>query len=673
MTHTDKVAEMAAKLRKILTHYAHCYYVLDAPEIPDAEYDRLFQSLKQLEEYHPELKTLDSPTQRVGGQVLSSLKSVRHAVPMLSIETETDITDEGAVNFDKKVRNQLEIFGRGPIDYVAELKFDGLAVNLRYEHGVLTCASTRGDGLTGEDVTHNVRTIQQIPLRLYNVTAPVLEIRGEVYMCRDDFERLNESQRQKGEKTFINPRNTAAGALRQLDPSIAAKRRLSFYAYGLGETVGWDLPKTHMGVLTALGAMGVPISTHSMLCNGVPDLITYRNDIANLRDDLPFDIDGIVYKVNDLALQRELGFKSREPRWAVAHKFPAQEQLTRVHEIDIQVGRTGKLTPVAKLDPVFVGGVTVTNATLHNEIETRRKDVRVGDVVIVRRAGDVVPEVVGVIQQSRQHGAVIFSMPTRCPVCGSPVVREEGEADHRCTGGLICQAQRKQALLHFASRRAMDIKGLGDSLIDQLVDNQIVMSVSDLYRLNMERLSGLDRMAEKSAQNILDALETSKETTLARFVYGLGIRHVGETTAKDLAKHFGDLSGIMFADEEALLCVPDVGPVVAKSVHAFFRNPDNTDTVQEMIDLGVRWPVEEVKPRSTKFEGKTFVLTGTLSTLTRDQAKEMIENHGGKISGSVSKKTHFLVAGENSGSKFKDALDNDVTILNEEQFVQMAK
>jgi len=660
-------AERAARLRAQLHHHAHRYYVLDAPEIPDAEYDRLFRELQALEAEHPELRTPDSPTQRVLGQVLDGLTPVRHAVPMLSIDTETDTSPEGARNFDIRVRNALKLAEDAPaVEYAAELKFDGLAMNLRYERGVLVLAATRGDGETGEDVTQNVRTINQIPLRLSGVDAEVLEVRGEVYMRRDDFEALNEKQREKGDKTFINPRNTAAGAIRQLDPALVAQRPLSFFAYGLGEVQGWPLPDTHSGLLDAFLAMGLPVCEHRTVTQGADGLVSFHAAQGARRDALPFDIDGIVYKVNSLALQQQLGFKTREPRWAVAHKYPAQEQLTTVLAIDVQVGRTGKLTPVAKLAPVFVGGVTVTNATLHNELEARRKDVRVGDTVIVRRAGDVIPEVVGVLPDKRPAGASEFTMPACCPVCGSTAVREEGEADHRCTGGLFCSAQRKQALLHFAQRRALDIEGLGDKLVDQLVDAEVVKTLPDLYRLGLNALATLDRMADKSALNVLAALETSKQTTLPRFLFGLGIRHVGEATAKALARHFGTLDAVMDAPLEQLIEVDDVGPVVAHSLRTFFDQPHNREVVEQLRACGLTWsegpPAErEVLPLA----GKTFVITGTLPTLGRDDAKAMLEAAGAKVAGSVSKKTDYLVAGAEAGSKLAKAQELGVAVLDE--------
>jgi len=694
----------AAELRARLQRAAHQYYTLDAPELPDAEYDRLFQQLQAIEAAHPELRTPDSPTQRVGGAILDSLAPVRHAVPMLSIRTETDTTAQGARTFDQRVRDYLAseqrrtqlkpgderfraeplgpaaqaVLAGAPVDYVAEPKFDGLAMSLRYEHGVLVQAATRGDGETGEDVTHNVRTIGQIPLRLHGAAPPVLEVRGEVYMRRDDFERLNETMRQrmaagdKAARTFVNPRNTAAGAVRQLDPALAAERPLSFFAYGLGEVTpaqdGGPRFDTHWAVLQALIAWGFPVSALARQARDASELIAYHAHVAAQRDGLPFDIDGVVYKVDALALQRELGFVTREPRWAVAHKYPAQEQLTTVEAIDVQVGRTGKLTPVAKLAPVFVGGVTVTNATLHNELEARRKDVRVGDTVVVRRAGDVIPEVVSVLTDKRVAGAPEFTMPAQCPVCGSAVVREEGEADHRCTGGLFCPAQRKQALLHFASRRAMDIEGLGDKLVEQLVDGGVVKALPDLYRMGFVSLAALDRMAEKSAQNLLDALQKSKHTTLARFLFALGIRHVGETTAKDLARHFGQLDAIMDASVEQLLQVPDVGPVVAGSIQGFFAEPHNREVVAQLRAVGIDWPEgEPAAAARLPLAGQTFVLTGTLPTLSRDEAKAMLEAAGAKVAGSVSKKTHCVVAGAEAGSKLDKARELGVAVIDEAQ------
>ncbi|MBK7616414.1 MAG: NAD-dependent DNA ligase LigA [Burkholderiales bacterium] len=672
-------AALAASLRASLQHHAHLYYVLDAPSIPDAEYDRLFRELQALEETHPELRTADSPTQRVIGQVLDGFAAVRHAVPMLSIRTETDTTAGGAEAFDARVRRELALAETDPaMDYAAELKFDGLAINLRYECGVLVQAATRGDGESGEDVTQNIRTIGQIPLRLMGCEVPVLEVRGEVYMRRDDFEALNERQRgliaagAKNEKTFVNPRNAAAGAVRQLDPAIAAKRPLSFFAYGLGEVQGWAVPPTHAALLDALAAMGLPVCADRTVTQGAAGLVAFHRSMGEKRDMLPFDIDGVVYKVNDRMLQEKLGFVSREPRWAVAHKYPAQEQMTRLLDIDIQVGRTGKLTPVAKLEPVFVGGTTVSNATLHNEGEAQRKDVRVGDTVIVRRAGDVIPEVVGVVLERRPADVgepldLYKRLGGHCPVCASPIEREEGEADWRCSGGLYCPAQRKQALLHFASRRMMDIEGLGDKLVDQLVDAGILRTLPDLYTLGFAKLAALDRMGEKSAQNLVDAIAKSKSTTLGRFLFSLGIRHVGESTAKDLAKHFGNIDRLMDARLEELLEVNDVGPVVAQSIRHFFDQPHHREIVEQLRAAGVRWPDAQgtANDAPRPLLGKVLVLTGTLPTLGRDEAKDLIEAAGGKVSGSVSKKTNYVIAGEEAGSKLDKARELGVPVLDE--------
>lgn len=672
-------ADRAAALREQLREHAHRYYVLDAPTIPDAEYDRLFQALQQLEAEHPELLTPDSPTQRIIGKVLEGFAPVRHALPMLSIRTETDTEPTGALAFDARVRRELGL-GEGdpPVEYGAELKFDGLAVNLRYENGLLCQAATRGDGEKGEDVTQNIRTIQQIPLRLAGCDAPVLEVRGEVYMRRDDFNALNERQREliahgaRNEKTFVNPRNAAAGAVRQLDPAIARKRPLSFFAYGLGDVQGWDIPPTHSAILDALQRFGLPVSSERAVVQGADGLVAFHQRVGAARDALPFDIDGVVYKVNDRALQHKLGFVSREPRWAVAHKYPAQEQMTVLRDIDIQVGRTGKLTPVAKLVPVFVGGTTVSNATLHNEDETRRKDVRIGDTVIVRRAGDVIPEVVGVVLDRRPADVgepfdLYQRLGGKCPVCRSDIVRDEGEANWRCSGGLFCAAQRKHAMLHFASRRAMDIEGLGDKLVEQLIDSGLIRTLPELYKLGIAKLTALERMGEKSAQNLLAGLERSKQTTLARFLFALGIRNVGETTAKDLARHFGALDRIMDATLEQLLEVPDVGPIVAESIRTFFDQPHNREVVEQLRAAGITWDEGEgTADTSPKpFVGKTFVLTGTLPTLTRDAAQALIEAAGGKVSGSVSKKTDYVVAGEEAGSKLEKARALERMVLDE--------
>jgi len=684
---TSDAAARAADLRDQLREHAHRYYVLDEPSIPDAEYDRLFQALQALEAEHPELLTPDSPTQRVIGQVLDGFTPVRHTVPMLSIRTETDTEATGALAFDARVRKELGLAADAPpVEYAAELKFDGLAINLRYEQGVLVQAATRGDGEKGEDVTQNIRTIAQIPLRLKGAVAPVIEVRGEVYMRRDDFDALNERQREliahgaKNEKTFVNPRNAAAGAVRQLDPAIARKRPLSFFAYGLGDVQGWDIPPTHGELLDALLAFGLPVGKEREVVQGAEGLVAFHRRIGEARDGLPFDIDGVVYKVNDRALQQKLGFVSREPRWAVAHKYPAQEQMTVLRDIDIQVGRTGKLTPVAKLEPVFVGGTTVSNATLHNEDETRRKDVRVGDTVIVRRAGDVIPEVVGVVLDRRPADVgepfdLYKKLGGKCPVCGSDIARDEGEANWRCSGGLFCAAQRKHAILHFASRRAMDVEGLGDKLVEQLVDGGIIRTLPELYKLGIAKLTALERMGDKSAQNLVDGLERSKQTTLARFLFALGIRNVGETTAKDLARHFGQLDRLLDATVEQLLEVPDVGPIVAESLRTFFDQPHNREVVEQLRAAGITWEesdgTADLSPKP--FAGKTFVLTGTLPEWSRDEAQAAIEAAGGKVSGSVSKKTHFVVAGEEAGSKLQKALDNGVPVIDEAGLREMLK
>jgi DNA ligase (NAD+) len=666
-------AKRAAELRTLLNRHAHLYYVLDAPQIPDAEYDKLFQELQALEAVHPELQTADSPTQRVIGTVLDGLAPVKHVVAMLSIRTETDTTEGGAREFDKRVRRDLKLADDAPpVEYACELKFDGLAINLRYERGVLMQAATRGDGETGEDVTHNIRTISQIPLRLIGVDVPVLEVRGEVYMRRDDFEALNEAQRSKGEKTYVNPRNTAAGAVRQLDSSITASRKLSFFAYGLGDVQGWAVPATQAALLDAMAAMGLPVNARRRVVQGADGLVAFHAEIAAQRDALPFDIDGVVYKVNSRALQQQLGFVSREPRWAVAHKYPAQEQMTVLRGIDIQVGRTGKLTPVAKLEPVFVGGTTVSNATLHNEDEARRKDVRIGDTVIVRRAGDVIPEVVAVVLDKRPANVgepfdLYKRLGGKCPVCGATIVREEDEVDWRCSGGISCPAQRKQAILHFAQRRALDIEHLGDKIVDQLVESGVIKTLPDLYKLGVASLAQLERMADKSAANVVAAIEKSKQTTLARFVYGLGIRHVGETTAKDLARHFGALDRLMDGSIEQLLEAPDVGPVVAQSIRTFFEQPHNREVVEQLRAAGVTWAEHDGEADTTPkpLAGKTFVLTGSLPTLEREDAKALIEAAGGKVSGSVSKKTHYVVAGEAAGSKLDKARELGVEVIDE--------
>ena len=662
--------ERARFLREELEKHNYQYYVLDAPLIPDAEYDRLFRELQAIEAAHPELCAPDSPSLRVGGKALDLFQPVRHIVPMLSIRTETDDGDSGAFAFDVRVRKELGLGeGEAPVEYATELKFDGLAINLRYEDGVLIQAATRGDGETGEDVTANVRTVGQIPLRLKTSVPPrVLEVRGEIYMKRADFERFNAHAQALGEKTLVNPRNGAAGSIRQLDSKIAASRPLSFFAYGLGDTQGWKRPQTHAGILDALAAFGLPVCEERAVVRGAQALADFHRRIGEKRTELPFDIDGVVYKVNSLELQIELGFVSREPRWAVAHKYPAEEACTEVLSIDVQVGRTGALTPVARLNPVFVGGVTVTNATLHNEDEIRRKDVRIGDTVVVRRAGDVIPEVVRVLPEKRPILAPEFMMPSACPVCGSAVVRGADETVARCSAGLYCPAQRKQALIHFASRRAMDIEGLGEKLVEQLVDSDLVRTPADIYRLDLPTLAGLERMAEKSASNLLAAIEKSKQTTLARFIFSLGIRNVGETTAKDLARYFGSLELLLAADEATLMQVCDVGPVVAASLRLFLGEPHNRQIIRQLLDAGIVWQEDvSARERGGKLADKTLVLTGTLPSLSRDEAKAMIEAAGGRVSGSVSKKTDYVVAGAEAGSKLDRAHALGVVVIDEAQ------
>ncbi len=667
MTAPIAAASRAAELREQIERHNHRYYVLDDPEIPDAEYDRLFRELQALEAEHSELRRADSPTQRVGGKALDAFVPVRHRMPMLSIRTETDVGPGGARAFDVQVRRELGLDDDPtPVEYACELKFDGLAVSLRYEDGALVQAATRGDGETGEDVTQNVRTIKAVPLRLQGPAPAVLEVRGEVYMSRPDFERYNARQRAAGLPALVNPRNGAAGSIRQLDPNIAAKRPLSFFAYGLGETQGWELPATHGATLDALAAFGLPVSDERAVARGADGLIQFHRAIAEKRDALPFDIDGVVYKVNRLDWQRELGFRTREPRWAVAHKFPAQEVLTVVEAIEVQVGRTGAITPVARLKHVLVGGVTVTNATLHNADEVARKDVRVGDTAIVRRAGDVIPEVVGVVLERRPAESRPFAMPETCPVCGSRVIRPEGEAVARCVGGLYCRAQRKEAIRHFASRRALDIEGLGDKLVEQLVERERVRDPADLFALDAATLADLERMGSKSAVNLVEALERSKTTTLARFLYALGIREVGEATALALAEHFGALESLMAADEERLRQVSDIGPVVGAAVRAFFQEPHNRDIIARLRAAGVRWPETAARPANDRrLAGKTVVLTGTLESLSRDRATASLRALGAKVAGSVSKKTDYVVAGRDAGSKLDKARELGVTVLDE--------
>ncbi len=653
----------AAWLHTELHRHAHAYYVLDNPSIPDADYDAMFRELQSLEAAHPELITPDSPTQRVGGAPLPEFSQVAHDVPMLSINN--GFAEEDILAFDKRVRDSLE--SEAEVNYACELKFDGLAINLRYEKGVLTQAATRGDGYTGEDVTANIRTVRSIPLRLHVDNPPeLIDVRGEVLMFKPDFQRLNQRQRDAGQKEFANPRNAAAGSLRQLDSRITAQRSLRFFAYGIGRLEGAELPATHEALLDWYDTLGVPVCAERAVVAGAAGLLAFYSAIGAKRAQLPYEIDGVIYKVNQISQQNTLGFVSRAPRFALAHKFPAEEATTVVQDIVVQVGRTGAVTPVARLAPVSVGGVTVTNATLHNEDEVRRKDIRIGDTVIVRRAGDVIPEVVANVPERRPATAREFIMPTQCPVCSSAIVRPEEEAVARCSGGWVsCAAQRKGGLLHFVSRRAMDIEGLGEQLVEQLVDRGLVTTPADFYKLGLVMLAELDRMAQKSAQNLLDALEKSKSTTRARFIYALGIRHVGESTAKSLAKHFGNLDALLEATEEQILAVDDIGPVVAQSILTFLHDPINRELIAQLRAAGLHWDEGEPELRSQHLNGKTFVLTGTLPTLKREEAAAMIEAAGGKVSGSVSKKTSFVVAGEEAGSKLAKAEELGVAILDE--------
>jgi DNA ligase (NAD+) len=785
-------AERAAALREELERHNHAYYVLDAPTVPDAEYDRLFRELQGLEQQYPELLTADSPTRRVGGQLLAQFAPVRHEVPMLSIQTETDTGPSGALNFDARIRRELMLGDDAPpVDYAAELKFDGLAISLRYENGVLVRGATRGDGATGEDVTQNLRTLRQIPLRLQGAAPPVLEVRGEVYMRRDDLDKYNAAAAARGDKTLVNPRNAAAGSIRQLDPAMAASRPLKFFAYGIGVVDGWErtqspMPKTHAGVLDVLAAFGLPVCEHRAVLHGGDELAAFHQRIAALRDSLPFDIDGVVYKVNRLKLQQRLGFRSREPRWAVAHKYPPQEALTVVEAIDIQVGRTGALTPVARLQPVFVGGVTVTNATLHNADEVERKGgICVGDTVIVRRAGDVIPEVLGVVAERRPADARPFAMPDACPVCGAHVVREPGEAVTRCSGGFSCRAQRIQAILHFAGRRMMDIEGLGERYVERLVEFDYVHGVADLYRLRLDDLLEMKRRADERdgtvpetvragqvptrwAENLLAGIAASRQPSLARLLFALGIRHVGESTAKTLADWLGSFERVRRAPAPLLAVLPDIGGTVAAAIADFFAEERNVAAVDallaegvapadehaphpglterlawgelygvlgvpkltplraqqlatlvdgaklaadgvngavlssgglpgEVIDALIHWlqmpgkrgllaavamrreellamlpvAVDGQKEPISALAGKTFVLTGTLPTLKRDVARDMIEAAGGKVAGSVSKKTDFVVAGEEAGSKLEKALELGVPVIDEAELLKL--
>lgn len=666
MTAEPSVAQRAAMLRRELEEHNYRYYVQDDPVITDAEYDKLFHELVALETAHPELFTADSPTQRVGAKPAAALDEVTHRVPMLSLANAFD--DEDAASFDRRCREGL---GLAEIEYACEPKFDGLAITLTYEKGIFVQGATRGDGAVGEDVTANIRTIRSVPLRL-SIDAPLLEVRGEVLMLKKDFASLNERQAAKGEKLFVNPRNASAGALRQLDPKMTAERPLTFFAYGMGAVEGVTLPDNHGALMDQLAAWRFPVTKDRAVVRGVAGLLDYYRRIGAVRADLPFEIDGVVYKINRFDLQQKLGFVSRAPRFAVAHKFPAEEATTELLDIEVQVGRTGAITPVARLKPVFVGGTTVSNATLHNEDEIRRKDLKIGDTVVVRRAGDVIPEVAAVIYAKRPANIREFVMPTQCPECASAIVRLEGETVARCSGGLFCPAQRKQALLHFAQRKAVDIEGLGDKLVEQMVDANLVRTPADIYRLGLQALAGLERMAEKSAANLVAAIEKSKKTTLPRFLFGMGIRHVGEATARDLANHFGGMDAIMAADQAALLEVPDVGPVVAESIWRFFQEPHNREVVEQLRACGVAWPEgpPAEKPTSGPFAGKVVVLTGTLSSMSRDDAKARIEALGGKVTGSVSKKTDLVVAGTEAGSKLEKAQELGIAVWDEAEFLR---
>jgi DNA ligase (NAD+) len=666
MTIAPHIQARVKRLRADIEQHNYNYYVLDRPLISDAEYDRLFRELQRLEERYPQLVTPDSPTQRVGASPLREFAQVTHRTPMLSLNNAFE--DNEVIAFDRRAREAL---GVDAVDYAAEPKFDGLAISLTYVKGLFTTGATRGDGYTGEDVTANLRTVRAIPLRLRGTHPPgLLEVRGEVLMLKADFEQLNLRQREQGEKEFANPRNAAAGSLRQLDPRITSTRRLAFYAYGIG-ALDYGKLRNHSQVLDMLAELGFPVTAERKVVTGVAGMLDYYREIGAKRGRLPFDIDGVVYKINDLAAQNTLGYVSRAPRFVIAHKFPAEEASTVVEGIDVQVGRTGALTPVARLKPVFVGGVTVTNSTLHNEDEVHRKDIRVGDTVVVRRAGDVIPEVVRVIAEKRPPQTRRFVMPERCPVCGSAVRKSDDEVVARCSAGLFCPAQRKQALLHFASRRAMDIEGLGEKLVEQLVDGQIVRTAADLYKLGMAKLAELDRMAEKSAGNLVAAIEKSKQTTLARFIFALGIRNVGESTAQDLARYFGNIDRLASADAETLQQVPDVGPVVAQSIAGFFAEPHNREVIKQLLAAGVRFAETAPKRLDTASPvyGKTFVLTGTLPHLTRDEAQQKIRDRGGKVSGSVSKQTDYVVAGADPGSKYDKALELEIKVLDEAGFL----
>jgi DNA ligase (NAD+) len=665
-----KVTARAAELRELLDRYSYRYYALDDPEVPDAEYDRLMAELMAIEAEHPDLLTPDSPTQRVGAAPLAAFGAVRHRVPMLSLDNA--FSEEEVRDFDRRIRERLPETPR--VRYSAEPKLDGLAVSARYEHGSFVQGATRGDGETGEDVTQNLRTIKALPLKLRGADLPsTLEVRGEVFMPIAGFERFNKEALARGEKTLVNPRNAAAGSLRQLDPRMTAARPLDLFIYGVGHVEGGALPGHHSGVLQALRRWGFKICPQSRTVESIEGCLEYYREMGAARAKLGYQIDGVVYKVDDIKLQRRLGFVSRAPRWAIAHKFPAEEALTTVRGIEFQVGRTGALTPVARLEPVFVGGVTVSNATLHNMDEMQRKDVRPGDTVVIRRAGDVIPEVVRTLAERRVAGAELVTLPKRCPVCGSPVVRESDQSVARCTGGRSCPAQRKEEIRHFASRRALDIQGLGDKLVDQLVERDWVKTPADLFELDASQIETLERMGEKSAQKLHAAIDAAKNTTLPRFLYALGIRDVGEATALALARHFGGAEALRDAPEAEILEVPDVGPVVARNIRAFFDNPENRTLLERLLASGIHWPAVERPQSIGHIAGKTFVLTGTLGGMTREAARDAIVQRGGKVSGSVSKKTDYIVAGADPGSKLDKARDLGITVLDEAAFAELLK
>ena len=667
MTISPEISERAAQLRDLINRYNFLYYSADDPEVTDAEYDRLFAELKKLEADYPELITADSPTQRVGSAPLDKFTQVTHAMPMLSLD---NVFDEAELTaFNQRVLDRLNT--DDVITYAAEPKLDGLAISIRYENGLLVQAATRGDGAVGEDVTENVRTIRNVPLKLHGKNIPqVVEIRGEIYMPKAGFEKLNQQRLANNEKLFVNPRNAAAGSLRQLDSSVTASRPLALFCYGLGELQGMERPSSHTEAMQIISEWGGAVSPDTQQLKGVDECLEYLHRLGERRASLSYEIDGVVFKVDDSRLQERLGFVSRAPRWAIAYKFPAQEESTQVVDIEVQVGRTGALTPVARLQPVFVGGVTVSNATLHNEDEVRRKDVRIGDTVIIRRAGDVIPEIVQVVKDKRPANAIEFVMPTHCPVCGAEVERVEGEAVARCSGGLFCAAQRKEAIKHFASRKALDIDGLGDKLVEQLVDAELIKDPADLFYLNKEQFSALERMGEKSAENLVNALEQANNTRFARFLYALGIREVGEATARSLALHFVDLDKLTAAKEDELIEIEDVGPVVAHHIYTFFRQTHNLDVIQRLLEAGVNWPEEKPVYANSELAGKTIVLTGTLENLSRSEAKEKLLALGAKVAGSVSAKTDYVVAGRDAGSKLNKAQSLGIDVVDEATLIQ---